>query len=216
MRFLARAAAAAVLGLASVTPSPAWAQPPQRGDASGSLGLYTADKESLGGYQEWIQSLYGGVSLGWYWTGHLRTEMTLAGSRRDEVYGRPEPVWIGSTPSYIQVEHRFSSRRLSLVQQYQFGRNLWVHPSLGAGVALVWEREVRRQPARVLYDRGVPREILPEISSVPATTLRLMGVATAGLKAYFTRRAFFRTDLDVMFRSQIHEVVPRAGLGIDF
>ncbi len=106
-------------------------------------------------------------------------------------------------------EHRFSTRRLAIGQQYQFYRNVWVHPFVAAGLDLTWERQDRTD--EIYWSLPSRVETHPT-----RTTLLARPFATAGLKAYFNSQAFFRTDMKLTFDRGVDEVLLRIGVGVDF
>jgi hypothetical protein len=177
-----------------------------------SLGWLITDKSRLhpsSGYNELDRSLYGGATFGWYWTDNLKTEVEggLSAKSDFDVY---RPAVIDGRPTTVQSLYEFTTTRVAASQYYQFYRNAWFHPYAGVGLDVAWERTDRRDeifsssPTR-------PRQDYPRSTDVvvrPFTTL--------GFKAYFTPRAFFRTDLRLSFRGGVDETLLRLGLGVDF
>ena len=79
----------------------------------------------------------------WYWTDHWKTEIEGGASSAAELRTYTQTI-IDGRPATVYSEHRFSTRRLAIGQQYQFYRNVWVHPFVTAGLDLTWERPDRR------------------------------------------------------------------------
>ena len=111
-------------------------------------------------------------------------------------------------------------------QSYQFGRNAQFHPFVAAGVDIEHRSHEIERPEQtvVLYS---PSPLNPQIVDfagriqIPAlnrteTAITVSPYAATGFKAYFTERAFFRTDLKMSVRSEIDRVIWRAGFGVDF
>jgi outer membrane protein W len=207
-------------------PRPAAAQndavaPLRRVDAGAYFGWFGGNKSDLNAYEHWYKDAWhGSLSAGYYWTEHLKTELDFCGTSRADLYGRPVTFQTPTGTGLSNIHHEFSTRSLTLVQHYQFGRNAWFHPTLGAGVALTWETERRQIPPLYFYDTSsrVPtsRLIEPARTEGPETRLRAGALATAGFKAYVSERAFFRSDGRVSVRDGVDDVTVRFGFGVDF
>jgi hypothetical protein len=205
-------AAVVLLGVAPAARAQAVAGPVSRADVSVSLGWLNADKSELDsnlGRNDWYnRSLYGGAGLGWYWTDHLKTEIEGGVSTGADllVY---TPTVIDGRQATLYSTYTISTRRLGISQQYQFYRNVWFHPFVSAGLDLTWERT--RRDDEVYSSQPVLTQTFP-----PHTELLTRPFASAGFKAYFTPRAFFRTDMTVAFDKGADEALVRFGLGVDF
>jgi hypothetical protein len=197
---------------------PVLAQGPVRGDVSGTLGWFNAKHGELNRYDEWYnRSLLGEVGLGWYWTDHWKTELMAGASTDTTVYSSVSIVENGQqlfAPSRVS----FSTRRLSVTQQYQFGDNQWFHGYLGAGIDAVWQRRSRRDDPIYFYDSVTrqPRLVRGAVDHTQDLDVRGRPAVSAGFKAYLSRQGFFRTDLRLTFAPRPAEVVLRVGVGIDF
>jgi hypothetical protein len=183
-----------------------------RADVSGSLGWFNAGKAEINaseGSNDWYnRSLYGGGAFAWYWTDHWKTEIEAGASSEAELRTYTQTI-VNGRPATVYSEHRFSTRRLAIGQQYQFYRNVWVHPFLTAGLDLTWEDQNRRDD---IYSS------LPSQSDRAPTRTELLArpFATVGLKAYFNSQTYFRTDMKLTFDSGVDEVIIRVGVGVDF
>ncbi len=204
-------AAVVVLAVAPVARAQTVAGPLQRADVSATLGWLNADKGGLDdtrGSNDWYnRSLYGGAGLGWYWTDHWKTEIDGGASTSADlrVYS-----YVNRWPHRIALlDVRVRHRRVAIGQQYQFGRNAWVHPFAGAGIDLTWEQTDRTD--EIYSPQGVRTTTHPT-----RTELLTRPFATFGLKAYVAQRAFFRTDMKLVFDKGIDEALFRFGLGVDF
>ncbi len=102
-----------------------------RADVSGSLGWFNADKAEINasdGSNDWYnRSVYGGAGFAWYWTDHWKTEIEGGASSAADLRATPRRSSTAARPRSIPTI-RFSTRRLAIGQQYQFYRNVWVHP----------------------------------------------------------------------------------------
>jgi hypothetical protein len=214
-----RAAASILVGtLSFCVPEYASAQPLQQADLSGLVGWLNASTSELSSYDNWYnRSAYGSAIFGWYWTDHIKTELEVAISSPAEVYAA-RAVDIDGERRLANSEHRFSTRRVTAGQQYQFFRNAWAHPHVGAGVDLTWERHEERVDPVFVYDpvSRTSRALQDARTLGPNTDLQVRPFGEVGAKLYITPRAFFRTDLRMTFRTGIDEVVMRLGFGVDF
>ena len=209
--------AALVLILAAV--KPALAQGPLvRGDVSGSLGWFNASTEGFDPYNDWYSSsLIGEAGIGWYWTDHAKLEVSGGASTEAEIYGSVM-LDLDGQRHFGASRQRFSTRRLSVLQQYQMGDNQWFHPYVGAGVDVVWERTARRDEAIFAYDIAArqSRIVRNPVDFSPETEATVVPAVSTGFKAYLTPRGFFRSDVRVTFSGGPNEVILRFGFGVDF
>ena len=186
--------------------------PVSQADLSVAVGWLNAEQSEVDTYRggnDWYnRSVYGGVGLGWYWTDHWKTEVDGGVSSSADLWAYTTRVIDGRGVS-VSTRYTFSTKRLAVGQQYQFYRNTWVHPFLGAGLDLTWERTSRSD------------EIIWPQPSMTAThpirgELLVRPYATVGLKAYFSQRGFVRTDVKCAFDKGIDEALLRFGFGVDF
>ncbi|HXW04368.1 MAG TPA: hypothetical protein VD833_03985 [Vicinamibacterales bacterium] len=209
----------AVLAAAAVTAAqPVTRQPVTRADVLGTVGWLSARLPDASSYDRWengIASVAAGA--GWYWTDHLKTEIE-AGLISTARFYAPNVVVVNGVPLYGTSRYDIDSRVLAVVQQYQFYRNVWFHPHLGAGVELTWEETRRADEPLYGYDpltrgsRGVFQPgVFPAVTEVVARPF-----GQIGFKAYLTQRTFFRLDLRIGFRDEIESALLRAGVGVDF
>jgi hypothetical protein len=212
----APAIAALILG-AVAAPGICQTAPLYQVDASASVTWSGTSHDEVSRYGgAWVGSATGNLGAGYYWTEHLKTEFEAGWSNESgPVYG-DETL---ATPPFasIYTRHYFRTFRLSLGQTYQFGRNEWVHPFVGAGIDLDRERHRLERPAQTVLVDSTTRRMI----SVPA----LNGIETedyfrpfikGGIKAYLSERSFFLTDLKFDVRHGIEQVGWKAGIGFDF
>lgn len=211
---------AAALPATAQASSPAALQPLVRGDAAGTVGWLSGNQDKVPNENsnDWYNTgLYGGVQLGWHWTEHHKAQIEagITNAIDFRTYG---PVYVDAIPNWRASEFTFSLRRVAIGEHYQFFRNAWVHPHVGAGVDLTWERSIERADPVTGYDpvtRG-SRLIRPGATFGPTTTLRVRPYVETGFKAYMSPRAFFRGDARVLLRDGLEEVLLRCGFGVDF
>jgi hypothetical protein len=206
-------------GIAILCSSAAAAQgtpaPLARIDTAGSLGWFSAKEPVSPDDSDWYsRSAMGSVFAGWYWTDHLKTEMEAGGSTGAALYGgatRTEGTQIG----YESWRYEFATKRVALSQHYQFFRNAWFHPFVGAGLDLTW---TTREGEGYVYYPFTPGSVRPyeERYVVPESTeLDVQPFALVGYKAYFNSSVFFRNDLRLTLRDGVNEVMLRFGIGVD-
>jgi hypothetical protein len=197
---------------------PVGAQPLARADVTGVLGWFSANQSEYSDYNDWYNSsTYGGAVLGWYWTDHHKTEVEVGATSPAALYA-VQSIDIEGQRAYASSEHRFSTRRFTAGQQYQFFRNAWAHPYVGVGTDVTWETHQQRDDPIVLYDQAsrTTRVVQQAKTIAPTTELEVRPFADIGTKLYLSRRGFLRTDLRLTFRDGVDEVLLRFGLGIDF
>ena len=215
--------AAAALLLASSAPVLAQndgaARPLMKGDVSGTVAWVATDRGEFTDYNDWRSQAGFSLGAGWYWTDHLVTRVEVSATTRETVYS-PVPYSVVGFPTvYIPTRRRFSTERVGVVQLYQFRRNEWVHPFLGAGVDAVWDRMETEEDPVYAFDPITRQQRLtrPGVSHGERTTVTARGVLTGGVKAYVARKAFFLTDLRVSLgRDGTEDVHWRFGMGFDF
>jgi hypothetical protein len=197
-------------------PIPGSAQPLMRGDIGGSVGWLNAHKPDVDTYDHWYHaSALMSAAGGWYWTEHLRTAIEAGFSTEGEIYSYEEVV-IGNQELYTFSRHHFSTKRVTVGQQYQFLHNAWAHPYLGAGVDLTWDKEIREDDPLIRVDPTGLRTVRDAQTIGPTTSARARPFGEIGAKFYMSRRAFLRTDMRFVFRDGVDEVLLRFGVGVDF
>jgi hypothetical protein len=195
--------------------------PPPRADVVGSIGWLHATSDGLTGNfyrnDDWTRHATLTLATGIYWTEHWKSELSIGRSSGANVWDY-ELIETGSELVPRTVRHDVGHTRVSLTQAYQFGRNQWVHPSIGVGV-LVDRRDVRSDYSPAVAYRGpsvTPVTIAPPANTGPVTTTVALPFVTAAVKAYVTPRAFVRSDVQVAFRRRAESIVAHAGFGFDF
>jgi opacity protein-like surface antigen len=220
MRILSISAAVwlAASGLAGAQ-EPARA-PLTRADTHFVVGWQNLHKEQPGSqnFNNWVNGIfYGGAGAGWYWTDHLKTQVDFGAGSEGHQY-RYEPIVLNGQTTSSSSHLRVRQQSLSVSQQYQFFRNQWFHPHVGAGVDIARET-TREEYSPVFFFDNVTRtsrQISPARTEGPEHRTLARPFAEAGFKAYMTRRAFFTADTRLMYRKGLDEVLFRLGFGIDF
>jgi hypothetical protein len=169
------------------------------------------------GGSSWADSLFGGGSVGWYWSDHLKTEIDIGAGTTASAYASRPLVIDGRTTSSF-IESSVTRRAVGISQQYQFFRNAWFHPYVGAGATIAWQRVTDRIGPIYIYDdvSRTSRTVASERRGGPRTELLVRPHVAAGFKAYMTQRVFFRSDLRASLGRGVDDVVVRFGFGADF
>lgn len=205
--------------LGGARPALAQQAPVARADTAGMLGWLAVNREPPGGFDygnDRQHSLFAGASAGWYWTDHLKTELDFGAATRASAY-RSRQIVIDGRPAAEFTESSYARQFLGVTQHYQFFRNAWFHPYIGAGVHVAFEETTDRINPIVIYDGtpGSPRVIRPERVDGPRSGTTVSPLAAAGFKAYLTQRGFFRTDFRVTLQRGVDDVLVRFGFGVD-
>jgi hypothetical protein len=208
---------AAALAQASA-PAPVKAAEEARFDAAGYVGWFRANRGGIGGqtFRDWFSTPRLSLGIGHYWTEHLKTEAELAITGQGRLVSFEELESEPDVSRYLYRDHTYRVSTLSLVQAWQFRRNAWVHPFLGAGIDIDWERRTVETSLQVSDNRTEPVFTVVTLPRETRTEVVPRAVAVAGLKAYLTRNAFFRTDVRASFRESVDQVAWRFGIGLDF
>ncbi len=201
--------------LALVThPLQAQTPDPPRLDTSGTVGWFANNREVTDGQfydndtqHRWV---FGG-DLGVYWTEHLKSEVGISATTTGSSFVLV-PIAAPYDRAYPYASGRRRTREVRVVAQqiYQFGRNAWVHPYVGAGVAVL------RETSHLDFDHppfAIPGLPLP--SERAETSMRVKPVVSAGLKAYVSPRAFVRADILLSPWTTSPDVTVRGGIGVD-
>jgi hypothetical protein len=189
-----------------------------RADISGTAGWVSANKHDLT-YDDWRSQGEASLAFGWYWTDHHETEIEVGATTEASVYASVPVPLPGQPPAYVSTFSTFSTRRIAVIQHYQFRRNEWVHPFVGAGLDIVHERQARRDDPVFWYDpiARQTRMVRDRVDYAPSSNVTARAVLNAGVKAYLTRKVFSLTDLRVsVSRDRAEDVQWRFGLGVDF
>jgi len=188
-------------------------------DAAGYVAWFRANRGGIGGqtFRDWFSTPRLSLSVGRYWTEHLKTEAELAITGHGNLVSFEE---LGGEPlvsRYLYRHHTYQVRTLSLVQAWQFRRNAWVHPFVGAGIDIDSEWRTTESSVQVNDSRTDPPQLTEDARPRDThTDVIARAVAIAGLKAYLARNAFFRTDVRASFAEGIDNVTWRFGFGWDF
>ena len=163
------------------------------------------------------------VSIGRYWTDHIKTEIEFANSGEGSRYVQQLVTAPGVPPHYsIPGEEYNRLQQLSGRVVYQFLDNAWVHPYVFGGVSLDINRRRTEIPPNYFYPpvtpQGRPSPILvtPQRVDGPDTSWRPAGTFGAGAKMYMTPRSFFNAGATTSLGDSTHTFSFFAGFGVDF
>ena len=198
------------------------AVPLTRGDFHAVIGWQNLRQEhgdsAFDSYNSWANGIfYGGAGAGWFWNDHLKTQVDFGAGTRGRHY-RYRSFTVGGLQTSESALVHVQQQSMSLSQQYQFFRNQWFHPHLGAGVEIA--RQILREDYAPVYVYDpitrASRQLAPARVEGPNDGAVVRPFGEVGFKGYMTRRAFFTGDARLMFRSGIDEVLFRIGFGVDF
>ena len=181
-----------------------------RVDVAAATGWFAADRSISGDgcCSSWSSSLFKGLSGGYYWTEHLKTEVELAAPGPTEGYTVLSEQVAVNRFRYISEEHSVSANRVSLSQAYQFGHNSTFHPFVRGGIDIDREHDD--------IERRISTGNALEEQHSTATATRVRPFAATGFKAYFNERAFFRGEARFTPNHDgIKQMIWTAGVGID-
>ena len=190
-----------------------------RGDFSGTVSWVSINKDDVQSYNDWHSQFGVSGGAGWYWTDHHKTQVDFAATTAATVYSSHPFVFGPQQQTFVTTVRNYESQRLSLIQLYQFRRNEWVHPFLGAGIDIVREQSTGRDAAAFWYDPVLrqSRQARDAVQYGDRSEIAARAVFTTGVKAYFSRKVFALTDLRVNVSSHRAEDMQwRFGLGADF
>lgn len=201
---------------------PSWAAaqaPLPRNDAAFSIGWSGSEYRSED-YDRWRGSLFLGASGSHHWIDHLKTDIEASWHSRtnSESY---EEVIVDGVQTYAISNYRARDLRLSIGQSYQFGRNQWVHPYVGAGADIIHRQSVLDRPTQSRFQSGPVSGRSPTSITVPAlheseTRMLVRPFLKSGVKMYASERVFFLTELKLGFAPDLDHALWKLGIGLDF
>ena len=201
--FGAHAAAAQERPVISLAPAE-----PARWDLAGHVGWLGSNKSDIGAdWNDWYNAASAGVTAGYYFTPHFKTEVQTAISRQGRIYSLeliPNPG--GAFPISRSHEHFFGASAFSAGVSRQFFENQWFHPFVGGGLEIV------RETHRI----DTAQQFIPVTGTTEVSWAARPYLAT-GFKWYMAERGFVRSELRTSFSQRGPEhVVWATGLGVDF
>ena len=208
-----------LLGLvASAEAQPSW----DIGASIGTFGISPQTPREAYSDDWYFDGRYA-VSIGKYWTDHIKTELEFAHSGEGSRYLQRFVDAPGVPPQYsIPGEEYNRLQQLSGRLIYQFFHNAWVHPYVFGGVSLDINRRRTNIPPNYFYppvtpqNRPAPIPVTPEREEGPDTSWRPAGTFGAGAKMYLTPRAFFNAAAITSLSASTRTWSLLAGFGIDF
>lgn len=194
---------------------------PDRWDAAAQVGWLGVNKSDIvqTGWGDWYDTGTFGVSAGYYWTRHLKTELDVAIAAESDISTYDSLVLPGELYPYPRPRrHFFRSSTYSGAVSYQFFENSWFHPFLGAGVDVARESSRTDVGQQFVPGRdGRPPQLFPAETIPWHTEVKARPFAAGGFKVYVSERAFIRADFRTSFSSKGGESAQwRAGVGFDF
>lgn len=194
-----------------------------RGDAHFVIGWQNLHKEQPAQQpgccnNNWLNNIfYGAAGAGWYWTDHLKTQIDVGGGTRGNQY-RHSYITTGTQSTSASSNIRVQQQSVAIGQHYQFFRNQWFHPHVGAGVDIARETTSQTFAPIFIYDSATrtSTQVAPPRAVGPGHRTIARPFAEVGFKGYMSKRAFFTGDTRVKFKGGMDEVLFRIGFGVDF
>ena len=210
-----------LLGIvSSAEAQPSW----DVGATIGTFGIAPEPHTRPDGYSDdWYFDGRYAVSIGKYWTDHIKTEVEFAHSGEGSRYVQRFVDMPGVPPHYpIPAEEFNRLQQLSGRVVYQFLDNAWVHPYVFGGVGLDIDRRRTEIPPNYFYPPATPQNrpapilVTPAVIEGPDISWRPAGVFGAGAKMYMTQRSFFNAGGITSLGDATRTWSLVAGFGIDF
>ena len=201
---------------------PAWSEAQvtlPSNDAVVSIG-WAGSENRLSDYDRWRASPFLGISGGHYWTDYLKTEVE-AGWHSATNSGTYQELVIDGLRTSARSMYRIRDASLAIGQSYQFGRNDWVHPYVGAGADVIRRNIALDRPAQPGYAYNTPPSrppaevVIPELR-ISETNVLVRPFIKTGAKMYASERMFFLTELKLGFAPDLDHVLWKLGMGFDF
>lgn len=177
---------------------------PYRWDVAGEVGWLSGNKSEIGPeWDDWYDEASGALSVGRYFTPHLRGEVRAAVGGEARIFEE-------------QREHYFRSTTLGTGIHYQLFENQYFHPLVGAGVELHRESDrvvVQRWP---LYGSGPNGSVVPAVPTTTTLSWAVRPFVSAGFKWYVGERGFVRSDVRAAIgRGRVASTSWTFGIGVD-
>ncbi|HEX6164645.1 MAG TPA: outer membrane beta-barrel protein [Vicinamibacterales bacterium] len=205
-------------GIAEAQQSPAW----DVGVTIGTIGVSPQTPQQTYSDDWYFDGRYA-LSIGKYWTEHIKTEVEFAHSGEGSRYVQQLIDMPGVPPHYsVPGEEHNRLQQLSARVFYQFFDNAWVHPYVFGGAGVDINRRRTDIPPNYFYPPvtpgGRPNPILvtPQRVEGPDTSWRPAAVFGTGAKIYMTPRSFFNAAAIGTVGKRLGTVSLIAGFGIDF
>lgn len=197
-----------------------WPRPPAW-DVSAFVG-WRAVRYRPFGYAQFSNRTHAGLTAGYYWTSHVKTEAEIGWSSQSRLQaGHPVDYDIPglSYRPMIWTEHAVQDTAvISLIGLYQFGEDAMFHPNVGVGVEMARTRDQTMTPPQSVSPGGGRPDVVlvPERQTATDTRVTAHALVTAGFKYYATPRLFLRADLRGAMGKTPGNISGRFGLGFDF
>lgn len=205
--------------------TPALAQPSSgpsdpRWDASATVGHFsgTPELQQTRYADEWYHAGRYGISIGRFWTTHLKTEVEFAATSEASRYVQRFTTVPGFGVLPYGAEEYFRHQQLTARVVWQFFDNKWVHPYVVGGVGADLERKRAEVSEQFHYlGAAAPRvRIVERHDEGPATTDRPVAIAGIGSKLYVSPQAFINTLMQLTWTRPAQSVSFITGVGVDF
>lgn len=212
---LATAAAAQETPIISLAPSD-----PPRWDLAGHVAWFGSPRSRVGSQgSRRYEVAAGGVTVGRYWTPHLKTEIQGTVARQGRIYSAEQVAVPGqSFPSYVPSEHVFQATTVHAGVAYQWFENQWFHPFAGGGLDVVRERRRTDLLQRFISSREFPTpQAIPGSRGTEQVNYAARPFVDAGFKLFVSDHAFIRSELTMSISGRgLAQTAWSSGVGIEF
>ncbi len=194
-------------------------------DAGATLGSFSsAPPTPQQTYRDdWYFDFRQAVSIGRYWTDHVKTELEFATTGEGSRYTQRFSNVPGVPAQYpISSEDYYRLQQVQARVVYQFFENAWAHPYVFGGGGIDIERLRTRTSEQYYYSGSDPRLpanrilITPARETGPVTTRRAAGILGTGAKLYMTPRSYFNAAAIASIAESSRNISFVAGFGFDF
>jgi hypothetical protein len=201
------------------------AQGMPRWDVNLTAGFLGARPEEVGSPygDDWYTEGRYGVSAGYFWTRHFKTELEFATSGEGDRYVTRTvtvPGFLGPYPVNYQQFHRL--QQATARAAWQFLDNTWVHPYVNAGFVFDVERRRKYVPEQFHYVGSDPRNpanrvvLADEQSTGPDYEYRRGLALGGGAKFYVSQGAYINTAVQWTYSKPAATFSWIGGFGVEF
>jgi hypothetical protein len=187
-----------------------------RWDLGGSIGSLTVTNTEIAStWGTWHQKTEFRVDGGYYWTTHLKTDVSVSTSNQWQDYEtvRFNVAGIPNAYAFDEITRQFIS--VSPAVTWQFRENQFMHPYVSGGVRIGLLHEHLVRQAETLRSGTLGYTVTP--LDERRTEVVARPFLAGGFKSYVSRRVFARTEARLAFAHDgIRQVSVVAGIGVDF
>jgi hypothetical protein len=169
-------------------------------------------------YHDWNVSWSGGLHVGRYWSGRLKTEAGINLTQAYYSFGRELVTLPDGQTGYAYVDNRVRQTQVTVSTAYQFLDNTFAHPYVAAGARVgLLQIDGSRYPQVYVNRDGSYRSYVIEEQRRYDFAARVRPFIAVGSKSYFSERTFLRPEFVMAFNhTGISQMGLQLGFGVDF